>query len=76
MEEREILQERLELALLRIREIPGEDFQGAELTTLERIFYNSSEVFTADRGYQTVPGAGETGHCHTGRITAAQPCSV
>ena len=30
MEEREILQERLELALLRIREIPGEDFQGAE----------------------------------------------
>ena len=38
--------------------------------------YNSSEVFTADRGYQTVPGAGETGHCHIGRITAAQPCSV
>ena len=28
MEEREILQERLELALLRIREIPGEDWQG------------------------------------------------
>ena len=29
MEEREILQERLELALLRIRDIPDEDFQGA-----------------------------------------------
>ena len=31
MEEREILRERLELALLRIREFPGEDFQGAVL---------------------------------------------
>ena len=49
---------------------------GSGVTTLERIFYNSSEVFTADRGYQTVPGAGETGHSHTGRITAAQSCPV
>ena len=31
MEEREILLERLELALLRIREIPGEDWQGEAL---------------------------------------------
>ena len=38
MEEREILQERLELALLRIREIPGEDFQGAELQTWKAYF--------------------------------------
>lgn len=38
MEEREILQERLELALLRIREIPGEDFQGAELLPWKEYF--------------------------------------
>ena len=38
MEEREILQERLELALLRIREIPGEDFQGAELQPWKEYF--------------------------------------
>lgn len=38
MEEREILQERLELALLRIREIPGEDFQGAELLPWKECF--------------------------------------
>ena len=38
MEEREILRERLELALLRIREIPGEDFQGAELLPWKEYF--------------------------------------
>lgn len=38
MEEREILQERLELALLRIREIPGEDFQGGELLPWKEYF--------------------------------------
>ena len=38
MEEREILQERLELALLRIRQIPGEDFQGAELLPWKEYF--------------------------------------
>ena len=38
MEEREMLQERLELALLRIREIPGEDFQGAELLPWKEYF--------------------------------------
>ena len=38
MEEREILQERLELALLRIREIPGEDFRGAELLPWKEYF--------------------------------------
>ena len=38
MEERVILQERLELALLRIREIPGEDFQGAELLPWKEYF--------------------------------------
>ena len=38
MEERELLQERLELALLRIREIPGEDFQGAELLPWKEYF--------------------------------------
>ena len=38
MEEREILQERLELALLRIREISGEDFQGAELQPWKEYF--------------------------------------
>ena len=38
MEEREILQERLELALLRIREISGEDFQGAELLPWKEYF--------------------------------------
>ena len=38
MEEREILQERLELALLRIREIPGEDFLGAELLPWKEYF--------------------------------------
>ena len=38
MEEREILQERLELALLRIREIPGEDFQGAEFLPWKEYF--------------------------------------
>ena len=38
MEERKILQERLELALLRIREIPGEDFQGAELLPWKEYF--------------------------------------
>lgn len=38
MEEREILQERLELALLRIWEIPGEDFQGAELQPWKEYF--------------------------------------
>ena len=38
MEEREILQERLELALLRIWEIPGEDFQGAELLPWKEYF--------------------------------------
>ncbi len=38
MEERELLLERLELALLRIREIPGEDFQGAELLPWKEYF--------------------------------------
>lgn len=38
MEERVILQERLELALLRIREIPGENFQGAELLPWKEYF--------------------------------------
>ena len=38
MEERELLLERLELALLRIREIPGEDFQGAELQPWKEYF--------------------------------------
>ena len=38
MEEREILQERLELALLRIREIACEDFQGAELQPWKEYF--------------------------------------
>ena len=38
MEERELLQERLELALLRIREIPGEDFRGAELLPWKEYF--------------------------------------
>ena len=38
MEEREILQERRELALLRIREIPGEDFQGSELQPWKEYF--------------------------------------
>ncbi|OLA55723.1 MAG: leucyl aminopeptidase [Firmicutes bacterium CAG:65_45_313] len=33
-----MLQERLELALLRIREIPGEDFQGAELLPWKEYF--------------------------------------
>ena len=40
MEERELLLERLELALLRIREIPGEDWQGEALQPW-------SEYFTA-----------------------------
>lgn len=38
MEERELLLERLELAILRIREIPGEDFQGAELLPWKEYF--------------------------------------
>ena len=53
MEERELLLERLELALDRIREIPGEDWQ------------------EESRGYQTVPGAGKTEHCHFGRAETA-----
>ena len=44
MEEREILQERLELALLRIREIPGEDFQGAELLPWKEYFTDRKSV--------------------------------
>ena len=38
MEEREILLERLELALLRIREIPGEDWQGEALQSWREYF--------------------------------------
>ena len=38
MEERELLLERLELAILRIREIPGEDFRGAELLPWKEYF--------------------------------------
>ena len=68
MEERELLLERLELALDRIREIPGEDWQEE---SLERIFYSGSKIFTADRGYQTVPGAGKTEYCHFGRAETA-----
>ena len=64
MEERELLLERLELALDRIREIPGEDWQ-------EESLQHWKEYFTADRGYQTVPGAGKTEHCHFGRAETA-----
>ena len=70
MEERELLLERLELALDRIREIPGEDWQEESLQHW-RIFYSGSKIFTADRGYQTVPGAGKTEHCHFGRAETA-----
>ena len=38
MEERELLSERLELALERIREIPGEDWQGEELQPWKEYF--------------------------------------
>ena len=38
MKERELLLERLELALLRIREIPGEDWQGEELQSWREYF--------------------------------------
>lgn len=38
MEERELLQERLELALLRIREIPGEDWQEEDLQPWKEYF--------------------------------------
>ena len=70
MEERELLLERLELALDRIREIRG-GLAGRKPAALERIFYSGSKIFTADRGYQTVPGAGKTEHCHFGRAETA-----
>ena len=38
MEERELLLERLELAFLRIREIPGEDWQGEALQPWREYF--------------------------------------
>lgn len=71
MEERELLLERLELALDRIREIPGEDWQEESLQHWKELFYSGSKIFTADRGYQTVPGAGKTEHCHFGRAETA-----
>ena len=71
MEERELLLERLELALDRIREIPGEDWQEESLQHWKEYFNSGSKIFTADRGYQTVPGAGKTEHCHFGRAETA-----
>ena len=56
MEERELLLERLELALDRIREIPGEDWQ-------EESLQHWKEYFTA--------GAGKTELCHFGRAETA-----
>lgn len=76
MEEREILQERLELALLRIREIPGEDFQGAELLPWKEYFTTVAKFLLLIEDTRQFLEQGETGHCHIGRITAAQPCSV
>ena len=66
MEERELLLERLELAL-----DPRGGLAGRKPAALERIFYSGSKIFTADRGYQTVPGAGKTEHCHFGRAETA-----
>ena len=71
MEERELLLERLELALDRIRGDPRGGLAGRKPAALERIFYSGSKIFTADRGYQTVPGAGKTEHCHFGRAETA-----
>ena len=65
MEERELLLERLELALDRIREIPGEDWQ-------EESLQHWKEYFTAVAKFLlTVPGAGKTEHCHFGRAETA-----
>ena len=75
MEERELLLERLELAFLRIREIPGEDWQGEALQPW-REYFGSDKVSASDRRQQKIPGTGWFENGHVGRITAAQPCPV
>lgn len=49
MKERELLLERLELALLRIREIPGEDWQGEALQFWREYFTVVAKFFAPDR---------------------------